>query len=133
VFYRFRASLVDGHDHEQYRAVEQVFRSGRTCYYQGSFIPTLFDQPDCGWDYNLVNVRDQVYDQMILPVYAERNSKVVKVILENYQPVAQLPGHPKGAEGGTSRYAKLILKAKRLLAPQSGSGGPTRAEPGAAQ
>lgn len=135
---QYRTWLIDEHDRNTYRQVTEVFRAGKTCFFGFPFLPKLFGQPENGqfgdelmqWKNHRYNYGDkpaamneplvrQEYDYVILPMWADvRNDPSAKAVIDNYVPIYQIPGHPRGPAGGNMRYPLFVCRAKRLMPAQ---------------
>lgn len=139
-----RDALIDEYDRAKYAQISAVFRTGRTCLWGVPYIQKAFGQPISGYPGDERSVwhmgrmrydkpepllqpfRRQEFDYIVMPAFMDRSDPMVQVILENYQPVDRLPGHPRGAKGGNLRYDYYVLRANRL-------GGAMPRGPGGAQ
>ena len=139
----YSVNLVDDDDRAKYRQIADVFGQGRSCVLYYAYLPKVFGQPDSGpfgeersiWknkriDYSnkpdSVNkpFHEQEYDNVIVGVYSPREDPTLQAVLANYKPVARIPAHPRGVQGGNLRYEYIVFRANRLLPPDTGAAQP---------
>ena len=126
-------ALFDESDAAKYRQIGSVFQSGRTSVYLFPFIQRAFGQKPGGYpegdlerwrggrvDYSIKAddmvkpYRDQEFDYVILPAYADNEDRAVQAVVKNYVGISRIEGNPRGPRGGNMRYAFFVMKAKRL-------------------
>jgi len=135
-------NLADRHDRQKYESIANVFRSGRTCMYGFSYIQKVFGQPLRGYlpdepskwvngrmDYSGVTEEmkkeltapftEKEFDFVIMTQAASRLCPVAQAVMENYQAVGVIPGHPRGPRGGNFRFQFYVMRPKPP--PQAGT------------
>ena len=126
-------AILDEHDYATHRQIASVFQSGRTSMYTIPYIQRAFGQEPGGYQQGDIDLwkdgrmdvsrkpdalvrpyRDQQFDYVILPAYASREDTAVRAILDHYDGIGSIPGHPRGPSGGNTRFDLFVFKAKRL-------------------
>ncbi len=139
----YSMNLVDDNDRAKYQQIADVFARGRSCLLYFAYLPKVFGQPDSGpfgeersiWKNKRIDYSNkpdsvneplykQVYDNVIVGAYAPREDPTLQAVLSNYKPVARIPGHPRGVQGGNLRYEYIVFRANRLMPPDTGGGQP---------